>query len=299
MELRHLRTFRTVATLMSFNKASKVLNYAQSSISVQIQALERDLDNRLFDRRGKKLFLTDAGRELLVYCDRLLALADEARERVTAQGVRQGTLNVRVPESLGLMLLPGLLGRFRQSFPDIRLALHACSAESLPRDLFEGVYDLAFLLAESVDAAVLQVERLGCMEIVPVAASGHTLTDTGRIPLAMLAAQPLLLGTSDCSYRKSFERLLAGEGLTPGSLTEVAGMELLKRLVAGGAGYTMLPWPVAREEMQAGRMVLVDCPEARMEVAVLMITHREKWHCAVLRAFMDMARQEATRIGLL
>lgn len=298
MELRHLRTFRTVATLMSFNKASNVLHYAQSSISAQIQALEGDLGNRLFDRRGKKLFLTDAGRELLGYCDRLLALADEARERVTAQGVRQGTLNVRVPESLGLMLLTCLFGRFRQAFPDIRLALHACSAESLPRDLFEGVYDLAFLLAESVDAAVLQVERLGCVDIVPVAAPGQALISNGRIPLNTLAAQPLLLGTSDCSYRTSFERLLAGEGLTPASLTEVAGMELLKCLVAGGAGYTMLPWPVARKEVQAGRMALVDCPEARLEVAVLMITHRDKWCCAVLRAFMDMARQEAARVGL-
>lgn len=298
MELRHLRTFRTVASLMSFNKASNVLHYAQSSISAQIQALERDLGNRLFDRRGKKLFLTDAGRELLGYCDRLLSLADEARERVTAQGVRQGTLNVRMPESLGGMLLPGLLGRFRQAFPDIRLALHACAAESLPRDLFEGVHDLAFLLAESVDAAVLHVERLGCVEVVPVAAPSHTLIINGRITMAALAAQPLLLGTSDCSYRKSFERLLADEGLTPTSLTEVAGMELLKRLVAGGVGYTVLPWPMAKEEAQIGRMAVVDCPEARLEVAALMITHRDKWCCAVLRAFMEMARQEAARVGL-
>ncbi len=298
MELRHLRTFRTVATLMSFNKASNVLHYAQSSVSAQIQALEQDLGNRLFDRRGKKLFLTDAGRELLGYCDRLLALADEARERVTAQGVRQGTLKLRMPESLGLMLLPCLLGRFREAFPDIRLALHACSVESLPRDLFEGVYDLAFLLAESVDAAVLLAERLGCVDIVPVAAPDHALTINGRISLDDLSAQPLLLGTSDCSYRKPFERLLAGEGLTPRSLTEIAGMELLKRLVAGGIGYTLLPGPVANEEAQAGRMAVVDCPEARLETAVLMITHRDKWCCAVLRSFMDMARQEAARIGL-
>lgn len=298
MELRHLRTFKTVAALMSFNKASRVLHYAQSSISAQIQALERDLGNRLFDRRGKRLFLTDAGRELLGYCDRLLALADEARERVTAQGVRQGTLNVRMPESLGLTLMPSVLARFRPAFPDIRLTLHACSAESLPKDLFDGVYDLAFLLAESVDSAVLQVERLGFLEAVPVAAPGHEATAAGHIALASLARHPLLLGTSDCSYRKVFERLLADHGLAPASLTEVASMELLKRLVAQGAGFTILPWPIAREEIGAGRMALVKCPEARLEVAVHMITHRDKWRCAVLKAFMDLAREEARHSGL-
>ena len=79
MEIRHLTTFLTVAKLLSFNKAASRLNYAQSSVSAQIQALEEDLGVQLFDRMGRYILLTEAGERLIQYAEKIIDLADETR----------------------------------------------------------------------------------------------------------------------------------------------------------------------------------------------------------------------------
>ena len=83
MEMQRLQTFRTVATLMNFNQAAEILNYAQSTVSAQIKALENEMGVELFKRIGKTFRLTEAGAKMLVYADKLLAIKDEALAEVT------------------------------------------------------------------------------------------------------------------------------------------------------------------------------------------------------------------------
>src|SRR6266545_4065286 len=109
MELRQLRTFRKVAQVMNFTKAAAELNYAQSSVTGQVKALETELNVALFERIGKRVRLTDAGRQLLPYADRVLDMADEARRIVTDNDEPAGTLNIGTIESVSTYRLPALL----------------------------------------------------------------------------------------------------------------------------------------------------------------------------------------------
>ena len=86
MELRQLKTFRTVATLLHFNRAAELLNMAQSTVSAQIQVLEEELGTRLFERMNRRIVLTPAGERLLRYAGKLLDLEEEARGEVAADG---------------------------------------------------------------------------------------------------------------------------------------------------------------------------------------------------------------------
>ena len=86
MEIRLLKTFLTVAGLLSFNKAAERLNYAQSSISAQIQALETQLGVRLFDRLGRRILLTEAGEQLIPYAEKIIDLADETQAEIGGAG---------------------------------------------------------------------------------------------------------------------------------------------------------------------------------------------------------------------
>src|ERR1051326_4791809 len=112
MELRQLATFRLLASNLSFSRTAQILNYMQSSVTAQIQALEEELGVRLFDRLGKRVALTDAGRQLLHYAERLLDLAAEARGALVQGEASTRFLTISAPETLWIYRLLALLHLF-------------------------------------------------------------------------------------------------------------------------------------------------------------------------------------------
>jgi DNA-binding transcriptional LysR family regulator len=127
MELRELAAFREVARSSSFSRAAAHLGYVQSTVSAQIQALERDLGVQLFDRLGRTITLTSAGQALLPHAERLLELSVEARAAtvgaMTTEGALGGTITVSAPESLLTYRLPAVLSRFRSQHPGVAIDL--------------------------------------------------------------------------------------------------------------------------------------------------------------------------------
>ncbi|MEW5734239.1 MAG: LysR family transcriptional regulator, partial [Thermodesulfobacteriota bacterium] len=104
MDHQQLKTFRTVATLMNFNKAAELLHYAQSSVSAQVKALENELGVLLFERTGKKIRLTPSGEKMLLYAHKLLAIEDEARAEVSGRQREASLLTLRMPQTIATYL---------------------------------------------------------------------------------------------------------------------------------------------------------------------------------------------------
>jgi DNA-binding transcriptional LysR family regulator len=291
MEIRQLKTFQAVATLLNFNRAAQQLHYAQSTVSAQIQALEDDLGVRLFDRLGKRVLLTEAGEKLLPFARKMCDLAEETRGEVGAAPGAQGSLCIRTPESLGTHVMPEVVKRFQARFPDVKLQFITCAYDGLARDLRQGVTDLAFLLAESMTAADLKVEVLGFHPLVLVASPGHPLAGTADVTTQDLAGQTLLLSRVDCSYRMTFQTLLAAEGVIPGVIIEFNSVAAIKECVAAGVGLSVLPaWAVARDRA-AGRLAILAWDAGPIEVAALMVWHKDKWLSPTLSAFMGVVRE--------
>ena len=119
MELRQLQTFREVARTLSFTRTANTLNYAQSSVSAQIQALEEELNVTLFDRLGRRIVLTDAGQRLIPYVDKILALADEAQKVVTGDTEPTGVLTIGAPETICAYRLPTVVEAYRRCYPNV------------------------------------------------------------------------------------------------------------------------------------------------------------------------------------
>lgn len=290
MEIRHLRTFRTVAALLSFNRAAEQLHYAQSSISAQIQALEAELDVQLFDRLGRRIRLTEAGERLMPFADKMLALAEETRAEVTGSQAPQGMLTIRIPETFGVCRLPPVVREFRSRFPGVRLAFTTCAHEGLAKDLRKGVTDLAFLLTESIQAADMAVETLGFESVRLVAGPDHPLAGKSVVRTQDLSGETLLLSKVDCSYRRTFERMLDAQKVRLGTLLEFNSVAVIKRCVAEGVGLSMLPEIGIRGEVDRGSLIVLPWEEDALEVATLMIWYQDRWLSPALRAFMETAR---------
>ena len=141
MEHKQLRTFRTVARTLSFTRAASELGYVQSNVTAQVKALERELGVPLFDRLGRTVVLTDAGRILLRYAERLLDLEEEARAAVAGDSEPAGTLVVGASPSLSAYQLPRLLRSFRSRFPRVRLSFRPTPHAELGGRVADGSLD--------------------------------------------------------------------------------------------------------------------------------------------------------------
>ena len=290
MELRDLRTFVAVASVLNFNRAGKALHAAQSTVSVRIQALEEELGVRLFDRLGRRVLLTEAGKRLLEYGRKLLEMEEEARAWVCGEA-SQGVLTVRMPESLCVQRLAGVIGGFREQFPKVRLRLIPCTFDGLTEDLRRGVTDLAFVLAYEIPYRDMRSAFLGTEELVVTAAPGYPLAARERLGPADFRDETLILSSSDCSYRKIFEGILAQAGALPPVLIECGSVAAARQYAAAGLGVTVLPEIVARQDVAAGRLAVLPWGEGPLEAAVLMVWHRDKWISPALAGFMDLCRE--------
>ena len=123
MELRQLKAFVTVAKQHSFTRAAELLDYAQSSITAQVGALENKLNTKLFERLGRQVTLTQDGEKLLPYAEKILNLNSEAIELVSSSAVPRGSLSVGAMETSCIYRLPSLLQEYRKLFPAVDLTL--------------------------------------------------------------------------------------------------------------------------------------------------------------------------------
>lgn len=290
MELQRLQTFRTVATLMNFNRAAEVLNYAQSSVSAQIKALEDEIGTLLFKRIGKSVQLTESGAKMLLYADKLLAIQEEALAEVTGRNGACGLLTLRMPQTIATYYLPRILCAYQPRFPRMRLDVTSCAMHSLENELRIGTVDLAFLLADTVSAKGLEPEFLGSAPLAVVTHPSHPLAARERADFKDLEGQVLLLAKSDCGYRMIFEQTLTAEKVEPASVIEMNSIEAIKQTVMAGIGVTVIPEIAVRAEVDAGRMARVPWEED-LETGILMIRQRDKWHPPALEAFVETVRE--------
>jgi DNA-binding transcriptional LysR family regulator len=288
LDLRELKTFRAVAGEKSFTRAANLLHYAQSSVTAQIQALEAGLGVPLFDRLGRQIELTVAGRQLLVYAERLLDLAEEAQRSVGSDGQPRGTLTVLAPETLLAYRLPELLKRFQSQYPAIHLSLSAVESCSMVDDIEPSV-DIAFSLNAPLRAPHLVVRQLRTEPIVLVVAAGHPLAGRKKLKADAIGAEQVLVNERVCSYRALFERTLRAEGVSVARSLEFLSVEAMKQCALASMGVAVLPEVVVHRELKQGLLVALDWPSKPMAVYTQLYRHRDKWMSPVMSAFWDLA----------
>lgn len=288
MDLRHLKTFQVVARTLSFTRAAEQLDYAQSSVTAQIQLLEKELDVQLFNRLGKRISLTDAGNRLLGYADKMLDLADEARVTMMNHGEPTGTLLISAPETLTAYHLPPLIWQFRQQFPRVRLIFQSGSCAVARRSVSDGTANLAFTIEmPNQSNPALMVETLAKEPILLLAHPEHPLAKMERIEADDLRHETLLLTEANCSYRTFFEETLATHGVYLTETMEFGAVEAIKQCACVGLGIAVLPEMAVRQELEQGKLVTLQWEALHMYIQ--LIWHKNTWLSPALEAFIQMS----------
>lgn len=291
MELRQLEIFRALAQELHFTKAAARVHCVQSNVTTQIRTLESELGARLFDRLAKRVVLTDAGRRLLPYAERVLSTVDEGRAAVGQNATPSGPLRIGTPESVLTYRLPRILGRFRKLYPKVELNFRPYLDLGLVRLIESGELDLAVWMEDAVQQDRLKAMRLRNEKLVFIAAPEHPLARKKRVTPHDLAGQTLLLTEAGCSYRTKLDELLSVMSIRPESITEFSSVEAIKECVSLGMGLSLLPEIVVDRELSRKQLVSLAWAGTEMGIATYVVWHKDKWISPALGAFISLLEQ--------
>ncbi|AZG46483.1 LysR family transcriptional regulator [Gordonia insulae] len=285
MELRQLEYFVAVAAESGFTTAAARVQTTQPNISAQVRALERELGATLFDRSGRRVNLTEAGRAALPAARDALAAAESVRQAVAdVNQVLRGNLSVGMVDGCTVRPLFATLGRFRDRHPGVGLSLIEGASDGLVGRVLRGEIDVALTgyagdLPDGVDELCVVRERV--VAALPI---GHRLCSKNTVSLRDLGKEPLVGLPRGAGIRTAFDR---GAGDLRMSL-EASSPDAVVELVAGGLGIGVLSESIVadRADVVVGRPIRgVDDP------ASLGFVWRAPAGPAV-QSFLDLARTE-------
>ncbi|MFH0785867.1 MAG: LysR family transcriptional regulator [Pseudomonadota bacterium] len=290
MELRNVKTFASVAGLMSFRRAAKVLNYAPSTVSAQVQTLEEEMQLKLFDRLKNGIHLTEAGKRFLPFAIKLLELAQESVSAAAGEYNQKGILTIRMPETLAAYRFPALLPLFRKDYPTVGMRLRGSSTHDVQRHLEAGL-DLAFLVGETRPAENCFIERIGSEELALAGNVADWGVGSVEIEASDFSGRLMLCASSDSSSRTVMERFLNQRGFPGNVWIDFSSLTALKKsLETTPGGCALLPRVALKEELESGTLSELVLQGVPSELPVNMLWHREKWISPALMVFMDLFR---------
>jgi DNA-binding transcriptional LysR family regulator len=254
--LRQLRVFQTVARHLSFSRAAEELHLTQPAVSAQVKELEGHAGLPLFERLGKRIYLTAAGTELLEHSRAIVQQFHEAEEAMARlKGVAGGRLNVAVI-SAGDYFFPRLLAEFTRRYPGVALNLTVHNRERLLRQLAENETDLAIMVRPPEGEDTVH-EAFAPHAYVIVAAPDHPLASARRIPLDRLLGEAFIVRErgSDTwnSMREAFGRRF-GEVK---AAMEIQSNETIKQAVIAGMGVSFLSSHAVALDVRVGNLVVL------------------------------------------
>jgi DNA-binding transcriptional LysR family regulator len=260
LTIRQLRVFCTVSRLLSFTQAAKELGCKQPTVSALVAELERATQLTLLEQWGKRLALTDEGRELVAHAQQVVAAADEASREMAelcgSASLEAAPLRVAADTTVGTYVLPHLLGAFHRRRSTVVLKLRVANRAEVRACLLAGEADLVIAgRPPAVDGLV--TEPFLPNSLVAIASPDHVLASYAHVPLARLAEEDFLLREVGSGTRAAVEELFEVAGM-PLKIGMVLGhVEAIKRAVIAGLGVSVISEVAVKREVRSGILVIL------------------------------------------
>jgi DNA-binding transcriptional LysR family regulator len=254
MDISKLRIFATVARLGNFTRAAELLYLTQPTISQQIAALEAQLGAQLIERLPRRLRLTPAGEVLLPYAEQILALAEEASEAArAAAGLADRTLRLGAGHTLATYLLPDLLSRYRDLYPQRLTRISVGNTAELLELVASDAVELA-LVGSPADHAKVVVTSFMHDRLVVIVAPEDAWAARSEVDLAELGERILLTREPGSALHATVERLLGPAVLNGDRVILLGETEAIKRSVEAGLGVALIQGIAVEREIAAGNL---------------------------------------------
>lgn len=291
MELGQLEALVQVAAHRSFSKAAEVLFLTQPSVTARIQALEKELNEDLFERTGRAVRLTDAGMAFLPYAERVLKTVQEGRDALDALRHGEfGSLRIGSALTVSAYVLPKILKTFRARYPGVEVMIRTGRSEQVLEMLLNDEVQVG--LVRYLTHREIETVHLYDDEVVLVTDPRHRFAEERSASIEDVGRQPLIFFDKGSSYYSLVHGFFREAGVVPRHAMQLDSMEATKKMVEEGLGIAILPRVSVERELKAGllsEVAITGVPHIRRQIA--LIYRRNRRHARTVGAFIDVLQK--------
>lgn len=291
MDLKYLQTFKVILETGSFRNAAEKLNCTQSTITFQIQQLGYDLSVQLFEKIGRRMVVTQAGKDLLPYVDTILQTYAQLKNYGKETQELDGTLVVAMPETLLTYKMQPVLSLFRQRAPKVELSLRALNCYAIRDQVLKGGADIGFHYDVGGYASTMIVEKLADF---PISLIGHPNLDKRFCDFETSGQRnPSCLITNDREsiFQLMFDRYLREKNICLNGIMELGSIETIKRSVASGLGIAIMPSFVLEDDLTQNVLKEIPSGLSGKTITAVCSHHKNKWISPAMKLFIDLSKE--------
>jgi DNA-binding transcriptional LysR family regulator len=289
MNLRFIDAFSWIVRLGSFRAAAEKLNLSQAAVSSRIAALEAELNCKLFDRTSRELRLTPAGRSLVAFADRLLAIQQEMRESLGQDETVSGTVRIGVVETVVHTLLVPIVEALQSAYPALALEITAEPTRALQDHLRRGAIDVALLTDPVLEPDILNQPL--CELPMGWVRRPQPMERDRVVPLAELAGGPIITFPRGSQPHAAVLEAFRAAGTAPGLLHCVTSIAAILRLVHAGMGVASMPLATVHDELAGGLLAVVPA-DIGLPPLPILASYRPDPASRLFDLVVDVAREE-------
>ncbi|WP_373898648.1 selenium metabolism-associated LysR family transcriptional regulator [Haloimpatiens sp. FM7315] len=295
MNERKLRIFYEVSKELNMTKVAEKLYVSQPSISQAINDLERELDVKLFERIGKKIYLTYYGEVLLKYVRRILNIYDEAsRVMKDINSLKGGKLIIGASTTIGIYIMPDVIGKFSKKYPDIDISIIVENTENIVKLIEENKLDIAFVEGP-VHSDEIRLEKFCEDELVFITNSDHPWTRDKKIVKEDILKEKIIIREKGSGTREVFVDALKKRDIDFKIFMELGHTEAIKKAVEAGIGVSCISKRCVKDEVNYGKLVVAKIDDLRIIRNLYLIDHKDKYISKLIRTFVNFAKEYITK----
>lgn len=291
MDIRNIKTFVRVTELNSFSKAAAEMSYVQSTVTMQIQQLEKELGYPLFDRIGKKVSLTSLGREFLAHAYEILHIVEKAENLHKDANDIYGVLRVGVSESLMLGVLMDLLPGFKEKYKNLNLSFKSGHTTELLEALKQNQLDIVYISKSLNTDPDLHCYYTREENLVFLCGCEHSLTKQKRIPIRALMMHNFLVTEHEGICYGRLCELAAQHEATLSNSIEVDNVFVIAELIKKGMGLAFLPEYAVLKQIEEGTLAKLDVDMEPQTYYSQILCHKNRWLSPFMAGFIEMIKE--------
>jgi DNA-binding transcriptional LysR family regulator len=290
--LDQLRILKAIVQEKSFKKAAESLYISQPAVSFQIQNLERSLNTALFYRHSRKAQLTEAGKLLSEYAIKILSLCEESYRSIKdLENLKFGSLTIGASQTIGTYLMPKLIGKFREKYPNVSVRLEVHSTRKAAWRVAKGSLDLAITGGEIPGELEkgLEVQAYAWDELVLILPKKHPLADKEYLSQTDLYKLKFLTLEEDSSYRRVLNNILQENNIESNKLDiemELSSIEAIKNAVESGLGAAFVSISAIKKELKLDTLRYLRITNLNVKRRLSIIINKERYRSKAAEMFM-------------
>lgn len=277
MNTKNLITFKTILETGSFQKAADKLNYTQSTVTFQIKQLEEELTLKLFEKIGRRMELTQAGKDILPYVDTILQGTEQINNYGKGLSEITGSLKLAIPDSILIYTMQPFLQAFLHEAPNVQLVVNSLQAGEINQAILNGTADIGINCEKENYPDTVIHKKLGTYKIFLVASPFVNrdlldfITPHQRKPFSLICNEP------DGYYQMEMNKYLTEKDITLNPYMKVQSIEAVKRCVMNNLGIAVVPTYSIEEELRNGSLLPIKTELDEKIFNSIYVYHKNKW----------------------